>query len=77
MSGWANNSGRMPLGLCAAYNSFFLYPEIAALLHEVADRRNERERCEAFAMSQHERLGAESLFPGLEEGVLRIILDQL
>ena len=57
--------------------NLILFPNIAALLREFATRRNERERCEAFAMGQHNRLGAESLVPGLEEGVLRVILDQL
>ena len=47
---------------------------VAALLAAEATRRAE---CEAFAMGQHGRLGATSPVLGLEEGVVRMVLDQL
>ncbi|KAJ1464485.1 hypothetical protein T484DRAFT_1869143, partial [Baffinella frigidus] len=53
--------------------SFFQHDHTAALLRVMAKRR---ERCqEAFAMGQHERLGARSLVFCLEPGVVQMILQ--
>ena len=48
------------------------HPNVAAVL-----RAARLAQCEAFAMGQHERLGATSLVLGLEPGVVRMILDAL
>jgi len=49
------------------------YGGMTNMLRAAATRR---ERCEAFAMGHHERLGATSLLRGLDLEVLRIILEQ-
>ena len=48
------------------------HDQVAGLLHSVAKRWTVYE---AFAMGQHERLGASSLVQVLDPGVVRIILD--
>ena len=50
------------------------HARVVAMMREVA-RRRMLARCEAVGMGHHERLGATSLFRGLDAGVLRMILD--
>ena len=48
--------------------------EVLALVRAAVKRRVEGD-CEAFAMGQHERLGAESVVSQLEPGVVRMVLE--
>ena len=52
----------------------FSYPEIAAMLQAEAGRRAQ---CVAFAMVQHERLGAGSWVQELDAGVVRMVLERV
>ena len=48
--------------------------QLAAKLRKEEDRRA---KCEAFAMGQQERLGAESWVQGLHSDVVRMVLKQV
>ena len=48
--------------------------QLAAKLRIEEDRRA---KCEAFAMGQQERLGAESWLQGLHSDVVRMVLEQV
>lgn len=63
------SSGQTPHGIASAHGK----ENVARMLRAVARRT----KCQAFAMGQHERLGALSMVLGLEPGVVRIILDQV
>ena len=63
--GWKD--GRRPC-------DFFHHPRIAAMLQAEPVRRAKRE---AFAMGLHQRLGAGSRARGLEEGVVRMVLEHV
>jgi len=65
-----DNYGRAPLDLATAR----AHPKIVAMLKAEEVRRG---KCVAFAMGQHERLGAGSRVRGLEEGVVRMVLEQV
>jgi len=68
----AQERGMTPAEL-AAYND---ESDIADLLDASETRRAERE-CEAFAMGNDARLGAGSLVLGLDEGVMKMILEEV
>ena len=70
------NEGQTPAALATEFER----PQIAAVLEAAqiaaeleAVRR--RAQCEAFAMAQHERLGAGSGVPELEDGVVKMVLE--
>ncbi|KAJ1473587.1 hypothetical protein T484DRAFT_1835459 [Baffinella frigidus] len=74
-----NSSGRTPENLASSLRYQEGMDDIVALLRAEAERRTaEEERraaCEAFAMLDHERLGANSLGRRLDAGVVRMIMD--
>ena len=55
------------------------HPQVAAMLKAETERREavHRARCEAFAMGCQERRGAESWVQELDEGVMRMVLEQV
>ncbi|KAJ1474297.1 hypothetical protein T484DRAFT_1832942 [Baffinella frigidus] len=56
-----------------------LHSRVVAMLRAETARREavRRAQCVAFAMGQHERLGAGSRVRGLEPGVVRMVLEQV
>ena len=65
------DAGESPEGLATARGQ----TQVAALLGAVAEEADRRVRWGAFAMGQHQRLGARSLVQGLDADVAHIILN--
>jgi len=65
------DAGESPEGLATARGQ----TQVAALLGAVAEEADRRVRWGAFAMGQHQRLGARSLVQGLDADVAHMILN--